>query len=280
MEIQSGNILWARNKDLPLPPASTVKILTALVVLEDSRINDSVNIPIAATRVTGSTVQLKGGERISVRELLYGLLVGSGNDAAIALASHVSGSVAKFTELMNEKARRLGALNSRFRNPTGLPQHDQVSTARDLAVITRAVLAIPEFRAIVATKSYLWKSAKWQGLLTNSNRLLQTYEGAIGVKTGNTKEAGYCLVAAAKRGKAGYIAVLLNSREKVVWEDAKRLLDHGFRNPMPISLLDFRANWVNPAVEGKTATLVAAAAARYNTPQKGVWQGSEKHDNP
>jgi D-alanyl-D-alanine carboxypeptidase (penicillin-binding protein 5/6) len=130
---------------------------------------------------------------------------------------------------MNQKTRSLGALHSKFFNPTGLPHRGQVITAWDLAVITRAALANPEFRRIVATKSYPWKSSKWEGLLNNSNELLNTYDGAIGVKTGNTREAGYCLVAAAHRGDQTLIAVILGSQEKHVWQDAKTLLDYGFK---------------------------------------------------
>ncbi len=263
VEMQSGKILWGRNKDLPLPPASTVKILTAVVVLEHSRISDRVKVASTATLATGSTVRLQRGEHIAIRDLLYALLVGSGNDAATALALHVAGSVTKFSDLMNRKARRLGALHSRFGNPTGLPQKNQLTTAQDLAAITKTALETAEFRTIVATKSYPWKSARWEGTLKNSNQLLETYEGAIGVKTGNTREAGYCLVAAAKRGEAGYIAVVLNSSEKAVWLDAKKLLDFGFANFTSISLLDRGETVISSVVAGTKVPLVAAEGAQH-----------------
>jgi D-alanyl-D-alanine carboxypeptidase (penicillin-binding protein 5/6) len=131
---------------------------------------------------------------------------------------------------MNQKARSVGALRSQFHNPTGLPQAGQVTTARDLALITKTALANPEFSRIVATKSYPWKSLKWQGVLQNSNELLESYDGAIGVKTGNTREAGHCLVAAAQRGDNTLIAVVLGSEEEHVWQDAKKLLDYGFKD--------------------------------------------------
>jgi serine-type D-Ala-D-Ala carboxypeptidase (penicillin-binding protein 5/6) len=136
---------------------------------------------------------------------------------------------------MNQKARSLGALHSHFLDPTGLPQRGQVTTARDLAMITKAALANPEFRRIVATKSYPWKSSKWEGVLDNSNELLKSYDGAIGVKTGNTREAGYCLVAAAQRRDQTFIAVILGSQEKHVWQDAKKLLDYGFKNSTDVA---------------------------------------------
>ena len=230
METRGGKILWQRNQNLSLAPASTTKILTALVVLEQSKASDIVTIPAEATRATGGTASLQTGERMSVEKLLYAMMLGSANDAAIALATHAGGSVEKFVGLMNDKARSLGALQSSFRNPTGLPQKGHVTTARELAMITRAALANVEFRDIVAAKNLPWKSAKWQGELKNSNVLLKTYHGAIGVKTGQTSEAGFCFVAAAARGDESFIAVILKSTEKSGWDDAKTLLDHGFKN--------------------------------------------------
>lgn len=229
MNAQTGNILWAKDKDLPMPPASTAKILTASVVLDQSRINDFVTIPAEALRVSGANSQLEAGEKLTVGDLLHAMLLGSANDAAVALALHAGNSVDTFVERMNQKARKLGAVSSRFLNPTGMPHPKQVTTAHDLALITKSVLENSEFRKIVISKRYAWKSARWQGTLKNSNHLLSTYPGAIGVKTGNTREAGYCLVAAAQRSGETYIAVILKSQEKSLWQDAKKLLDYGFK---------------------------------------------------
>jgi D-alanyl-D-alanine carboxypeptidase (penicillin-binding protein 5/6) len=228
MNMQTGKILWSKNKDLRLPPASTAKILTALVVLERSRPDDIATVP--TRRSDMPTSRLQPGERITVRQLLYALLLESDNDAAAALATHAAVSAKAFAALMNQKARQLGALHSRFANPTGLPEHGQLTTARDLTVMTRAAMRDAEFRKIVATKSYRWQGEKTQGLLKNSNRLLDTYDGAIGVKTGNTREAGFCLVAAAERKDRALIAVILGSKDKAVWQDAAIVLDAGFKN--------------------------------------------------
>jgi len=228
MDGNSGRFLWTKNGNLQLPPASTVKILSALVVLERNQIDEMVRIPAQATKITGATLPLQAGEELSVEALLFAMLLSSGNDAALALAYHSGGSVDKFVALMNRNAQQLGALGSNFLNPTGLPHVRQFSTAHDLALITRAALANAVFRRIVAAKNHPWKSARRQGELKNSNNLLDDYAGAIGVKTGNTQEAGYCLVAAAARGNVTLIAVVLNSREKAVWQDAQNVLDYGF----------------------------------------------------
>jgi D-alanyl-D-alanine carboxypeptidase (penicillin-binding protein 5/6) len=227
MEMQTGKILWAKNQELRLPPASTAKILSALVVLERSPMEEAV--ANATVSKSTRTARLEAGERITVRQLLYALLLESDNQSALALAAHVAGSSKKFAALMNQKARQLGALHSRFTNPAGLPEAGQYTTARDLAVISRAAMENSAFRSIVATKSYPWHGERADGLLKNSNRLLDSYGGAIGVKTGSTREAGFCLVAAAERDARSLIAVILGSKEKAVWQDATILLDLGFK---------------------------------------------------
>ena len=230
MNAQTGKIIRAHNQDLPLPPASTAKVLTALVVLDQNRTSDVVTIPAEALRVSGASTQLTAGEKLSVGDLLHAMLLGSGNDAAIALALHSDGSIDSFVQRMNHKAHTLGAVRSRFVNPTGMPHPQQLTTARDLALITKAALENSEFRRIVGERTYRWRSRGWQGTIKNSNKLLSSYDGAIGVKTGNTREAGYCLVAAAQRTGQIYIAVVLKSDKKSVWQDATKLLDYGFKN--------------------------------------------------
>jgi D-alanyl-D-alanine carboxypeptidase (penicillin-binding protein 5/6) len=230
MNGQTGKTLWAQNQDLRLPPASTAKILTALVVLDHSRTSDVLTIPAEALRVSGATTQLIAGEKLSVGDLLHAMLLGSGNDAAIALALHTGASIDGFVQRMNNKAHTLGTVRSHFFNPTGMPHPEQLTTAQDLALITQAALENSEFRNIVAKRTYPWRSRGWQGTIKNSNKLLSSYDGVIGVKTGNTREAGYCLVAAAQRGGQTFIAVVLKSQEQAVWRDARQLLDYGFKH--------------------------------------------------
>ncbi|MDH3443987.1 MAG: D-alanyl-D-alanine carboxypeptidase [Deltaproteobacteria bacterium] len=267
LETRSGKILWQRNKDLSLEPASTTKILTALIVLEHAKLEDLVTVPAEAAAASGSTVRLQKGEQVAVEQLLYAMLLRSANDAAITLAAHIGGTVGKFAGMMNDKARSLGALQSSFRNPTGLPQKGHVTTARDLAVITRAALENQDFRRIVAAKNQTWKSAKWQGTLKNSNILLNSYEGAVGVKTGHTREAGFCLVAAAARGDEFLVAVILNSTKKSGWRDAKTLLDHGFDNFTAMSLIEPGDTILTSKVDGRKITIAAAESAHYVGPE-------------
>jgi D-alanyl-D-alanine carboxypeptidase (penicillin-binding protein 5/6) len=237
MDASTGRLLWQRRQDLPLAPASTTKILTALVALERSSASAPAVVPAQAIDTSGRTAGLRAGERLPVEQLLYAMMLFSANDAAITLAHHAGGSVPQFVALMNQRARALGALRSNFRTPTGLPHKGHLTTAVDLAVITRAAMRQPTLRAVVGTRSYLWRSAASVGELKNSNLLLESYPGAVGVKTGQTREAGFCLVAAAERGDRLLIAVILKSNESSVWSDAKKLLDHGFskgnsgRNP-------------------------------------------------
>jgi serine-type D-Ala-D-Ala carboxypeptidase (penicillin-binding protein 5/6) len=229
MEMETGKIRWEKSKQAPRAPASTAKILTALVTLDRVPLKEIVTVSITAGAHKNSAVSLQGGERLTVQDLLYTLLLQSNNEAPVALASHIGGSTPKFVQIMNQKARSLGALHSKFFNPTGMPHRGQVTTANDLALITKVALTNSDFRKIVATKKYPWKSSTWEGTMDNSNELLKSYDGAIGVKTGSTSEAGHCLVAAAQRENKTLIAVVLGSQEKQVWQDAKKLLDHGFK---------------------------------------------------
>lgn len=230
MDSATGEILWEKNPDLRRPPASTTKIMTAVVALEKGNLNKKTSISTNAAGTEGSSIWLQEGEKLSRRELLYGALLNSGNDACIALAEAVSGSVDSFVVEMNRKAKEMGADGTHFANPNGLPDKEHYTTARDLATITRYGMKMPRFKAMVKTKE-LEITATPKGVnryLRNHNKLLWNYDGADGVKTGYTMEAGKCLVASATRNGQQLIAVVLASRD--IWSDTKNMLEYGFTN--------------------------------------------------
>ncbi len=230
MDLASGRVLYQQNGSERMYPASTTKILTAMVALERGQMDELITIGVNPPRVEGTRVYLKAGEQQTLEDLLYAMMLNSGNDAALAIAEHIGGSMEGFARMMNQKARELGATGSNFINPHGLHHPDHYSTAADLAKITRAAMANAKFRQIVATRTREWQGAVWESTLVNHNRLLGVYEGIAGVKTGYTSQAGYNLVAAATRGTDSFLAVVLNSNARDVFNDASALLDYGFAN--------------------------------------------------
>ncbi len=224
MESTSEEVLFEKNADQPLPQASTTKIMTALVVLESVETTQILTVSEKAAAVEGSQLGLCAGDRVSVSDLLYILMLKSGNDAAEALAEGVAGSVSGFVEKMNRKAEGMGLKNTRFENPHGLPAEGHYTTARDLARLTAAALENPQFRAIVSTKqiTLTYKNA----VLSNSNKLLDSCPGIFGVKTGFTKKAGRCLVSAAERNGVSLICVTLNDPND--WQDHAALYEDSF----------------------------------------------------
>lgn len=230
---KDGTVLWSKNPRERRAIASTTKIMTALVVLEEAQPGDVVTASARAEAVGAddplvTELELVEGEQLTVEELLYGLILPSGNDAAVALAEHVGGSEAGFARLMNEKAASLGADNSHFVTPNGLDHPDAYSTAEDLALISRAALSNETFARIAATRRH---EIRWPGRpggreLVNRNELLGSVPGATGIKTGNTRNAGPSLVSSATRGAESRIAVVLGSSD--VFEESAELLEYGF----------------------------------------------------
>ncbi|HHV94275.1 MAG TPA: D-alanyl-D-alanine carboxypeptidase [Firmicutes bacterium] len=227
LEGTTGTVLYAKNEHIRRPPASTTKILTALLALEEGNLNDIVSISQRAASIRGSSAGIRARQRIPLKDLLYGLMLPSGNDAAVAIAEHLAGSEAEFVKWMNARARELGAVNSHFANPHGLDHPDHYSTAFDLAMITRVALLYPMFGEIVRKTHHQARFDGSQWSWHNTNRLLFSFEGAEGVKTGTTSGAGHCLVAAASRDGRQLISVVLNSRNR--WHDAAQLLEYGFQ---------------------------------------------------
>lgn len=228
-----GRVLWGKNADEPRAIASTTKIVTAMVVLSSAALDEVVTASSAAERVGAddplvTELELVAGERLTVEQLLYGLLLPSANDAAVALAEHVGGSVSRFAEMMEQTARRLGATRSTFTNPAGFDDPMHRSTASDLARITRAAMKDATFKRIVGTQTHQipWAGRPEPRTLRNRNTLLGSYPGATGVKTGQTRLAGKALVASATREAESRIAVALGSTDAAA--DARALLDHGF----------------------------------------------------
>ncbi len=227
VEESTGRILYDKNALAKRSIASTTKIMTALVALENANVDDEVVVSKRAAGIGGSTIGLRQGEKYKLRELLYALMLNSANDAAIAIAEHVGGSVEGFAVMMNKRAASLGAVNSNFVTPHGLDRENQYSTAYDVALITIEALKHPLFCEMVSTVSSYIPGHN----LYNTNELLGSYPGADGVKTGYTGKAGRCLVSTAKKNGMRLISVVLGSPTRSARAEAsRRLLDYGFEN--------------------------------------------------
>ncbi len=221
MEVNSRRVLYQSHGDLRLPMASTTKILTAATVLElADDLQAEIVIPPEAEGVEGSSVYLKAGDTYTVEDLLYGLMLRSGNDCATALAYHFSGGVKGFATEMNKVAEKAGALDSHFENPHGLPCEGHYTTAKDLSSITCLAMQNEKFQTIVSTKYY--EPRNWK----NKNKMLYQYEGAIGVKTGYTRQAGRCLVSAANRENMTLVCTVLGCAP--TYERSSKLLNDAF----------------------------------------------------
>ncbi len=222
MEVDSRRVLYASKSETALPMASTTKIVTAITVLElCESLTETVIIPAQAVGVEGSSIYLREGEEYTVEELLYGLMLRSGNDAAVALALHCCGNVEDFCKQMNVTAQKAGALASHFNNPHGLPCFGHYTTANDLCLITCYAMKNDKFREIVSTKYY--ETRRWK----NKNKMLSLAQGGIGVKTGYTKEAGRCLVSAVERNGMTLVCCVLNC--PTTYERSIQLLDDAFQ---------------------------------------------------
>ena len=225
----SGRILFAQNADEKLPMASCTKIMTALLALENASLGEDVTAGKNAHGVEGTSIYLSEGETLSMEQMLYGLMLRSGNDAAVAIAEHVGGSVSGFADMMNRRAKELGA-DASFKNPHGLHAEGHAASALGMARIMREALKNPDFRTITATQKKIipWVGNEYSRVLENKNRLLRDYQGATGGKTGYTSKAGRCLVFSAKRDGMELIGAVLNCYS---WFDtATVMLDYGFEN--------------------------------------------------
>lgn len=228
IEQSSKRVLFDEGMNEKCYPASTTKVLTALCVLENLPLDKIITVPKEAEGVEGSSIYLKAGQKISVKDLLYGLMLRSGNDAAVTLAVATSGNIQNFADLMNKTAKKCGADGSNFVNPHGLHDEMHYTTAYDLALICAKAYENEDFCKIVSTskaKIIVDDEARYIG---NKNKLLHLYDGANGVKTGFTKKSGRCLVSGAKRSGMQVIGVVLNHSD--MWNDTIRMLDFAFDN--------------------------------------------------
>ncbi len=230
IDADTGNVLFEKDAYSKRPMASTTKIMTALIAMEKLNLEDVVTVSPFAAGCEGSSIWLSEGEHMSVKDLLYGLMLASGNDAATALAEETSGSVSAFTILMNNRAKEIGAENTNFTNPHGLPDESHYTTAYDLALISREAMKNSLFKEIVSTrnKTISWEGSQWQRSLTNHNKLLKMYPYSTGIKTGFTKKAGRCLVSSASKDGVDIIAVTLSAPDD--WNDHMKLSDYCFDN--------------------------------------------------
>ncbi len=225
---ETGSVLYSKNSDIRLPMASTTKIMTALLLAEQNTPEKTVNITHTMVAVEGSSMGLKAGDTVTYNDLLYGLMLPSGNDAANAVALTLANSFSEFAALMNKKAADLGLKNTNFVTPSGLDSNNHFTSAYDLAVLSAYALKNEAFKKAASTKSIVLTLTNPQRevTLTNHNKLLNLYEGTVGVKTGFTSSAGRCLVSAATKGNVTLIAVTLNDRND--WNDHINMLDYGF----------------------------------------------------
>ena len=236
IDADSGRVLFQQNMDEMLPMASTTKLMTALLALENSRLDEPVTAGENAYGVPGTSIYLSRGETLSMEHMLYGLMLRSGNDAAVAIAEHVGGSVEKFVEMMNARAAEIGA-DAHYANPHGLDAEGHSASALGLAKIMRECMRLESFRVITSTKKKVipWDGNDYSRVLQNKNKLLSGYEGATGGKTGYTSKAGRCLVFSAERDGLEIIGVVL--RCPTWFDTAAAMLDYGFEHYTMVTAL-------------------------------------------
>lgn len=225
---QTGEVIFAKNENKRHSMASTTKIMTSLLAVESGRLSEEIRVTDDMLNVEGTSMGLLDGDNVSLRELAYGMLLPSGNDAANVTALCLGGSVENFAVMMNERAKRIGMKNTNFVTPSGLDDENHYSTAYDMALLGREAVKNPEFLNICSSKraTLTYGNPPYERTLYNHNRMLTAYEGALGIKTGFTKKSGRCLVSYAQKNGVGLIAVTLNDGDD--WYDHKQIFDYGF----------------------------------------------------
>ena len=257
-EPETNTFLFKQNEDEHLAMASTTKIMTALLALENLDLDALVEIPGDAVAIEGSSLYLEEGEILSVNDLLYGLILQSANDAAVALAIEISGSTEAFAALMNERAIDLGLSDTNFKNPHGLDDTEHYTTAHDLAIISAEALKNEKFKEISSSYKKEIESSHKTRVVINHNKLLKSYDGCIGVKTGYTKKSGRSLVSAAERDGLTLIAVTINAPDD--WSDHTILLDYGYSLLEKVCLAyPMQYSFDIPVLEGDSDTVTVSS---------------------
>lgn len=254
---ECDTFIYSKNADTPMPMASTTKIMTALVAIESCDLSEIVEVDDSAIGVEGSSAYLKRGDILTMEELLYALLLQSANDAAVAIACHISGDEEGFSALMNEKAKAIGLSHTHFTNPHGLDNEEHYTTAKELAIIASKALENPGFRKIVSTYKRTFSTEERVRTYVNHNKLLKLYDGCIGVKTGFTKRSGRCLVGAAEKDGLCFVTVTLDAPND--WSDHKKMLDLGFESYEKLMLAEpFDYIYKIPMIDGTKDSLLVA----------------------
>ncbi|SFS91877.1 D-alanyl-D-alanine carboxypeptidase family protein [Marininema halotolerans] len=257
IDVSSNRILFEKEAQRRMRIASLTKIMTAIVAIENADVDQKVTVSPGAVGVEGSSIYLKQGDQVPLHTLLYGLMLRSGNDAAVAIAESVGGSVPGFVYMMNEKAAYLGLKGTHFENPHGLDSDDHYSTAEDMARLTAYALKNPIFKEIVSTplKTVPWPGEDWKRTWRNKNKMLRLYPGADGVKTGYTKLSKRTLVSSATRDGRQLVTVTLDASDD--WHDSMQLLDYGFTHYQPMELVQ-KGEKIAPLKRKKSALSIIA----------------------
>lgn len=273
----TGQVIYSKNPHTPLYPASTTKILTAIIILEDLKLEDVVTIDAEATRAGGSHIALQPDEKVSVKDLLYALMVSSANDAAVALAKQHSGSIEAFAKVMNERAKEMGAINSHFENPNGMPNEKHLTTSYDLAMIAKYAMTNENFRALASARRYEIQptnkqteirylnstTSLFKGMAGSDKKItvdgketLTAYEYADGIKRGYTEDAQYCFVGSATKEERKLITVILKSSAEAMYQDTRNLMDYGFNHTKPLFVSKEKDVLKTIPIQNKKGTLV------------------------
>ncbi len=238
IDARSGDVLYKKNEEKEMAPASITKIATGIIALESGRADDQVVVSRNARQTDGTRIFLAEGEQKPLEDLVYGLLMNSGNDAAVAIAEHIDGSVTAFSQRMNRFAQSVGANHTNFTNPSGLYEKEHVTTAADMAKIAAYAMKNEKFREIVRTRIKPWEGKEWKSELVNHNKMLVSYQGANGIKNGFTSQSGFTLVTSAERNGTELIVVLLKATSSnQIYKDATKLLDYGFSHYKTVPVL-------------------------------------------